>query len=201
MANSHGIRYIRLKQVFNRALDQSISKLQSWDKVSSCFPQYVNTKQGAINVANCQRQLTEFWTELCQREFKEIIEERDVEQKLNELDELISEAKDRYTGSAHNDENERPAIDELSSRELVECHVYSQRIHAVQEIDERLAKVNEMNDQLARELDDLEVQVEAEKREINEMYDEYLGSHTDQPVDGLLVQSLSDMVLELKENY
>lgn len=83
----------------------------------------------------------------------------------------------------------------------MECHVYSQRIHAVQEIDERLAKVNEMNDQLARELDDLEVQVEAEKREINEMYDEYLGSHTDQPVDGLLVQSLSDMVLELKENY
>ena len=50
-------------------------------------------------------------------------------------------------------------------------------------------------------MDDLEVQVEAEKREINEMYDEYLGSHTDQPVDGLLVQSLSDMVLELKENY
>ncbi|CAI4045297.1 hypothetical protein SUVZ_10G2950 [Saccharomyces uvarum] len=201
MANPHGIRYIRLKQVFNRALDQSISKLQSWDKVSSCFPQYVNTKQGAINVANCQRQLTEFWTELCQREFKEIIEERDVEQKLNELDELISEAKDRYTGSDHNDGNERPAIDELSSKELVECHVYSQRIHAVQEIDERLAKVNEMNDQLARELDDLEVQVDAEKREINEMYDEYLGSHTDQPVNGLLVQSLSDMVLELKENY
>ncbi|CAI4588066.1 CIC_collapsed_G0031800.mRNA.1.CDS.1 [Saccharomyces cerevisiae] len=46
MVNSHGIRYIRLKQVFNRALDQSISKLQSWDKVSSCFPQYVNSKAG-----------------------------------------------------------------------------------------------------------------------------------------------------------
>ncbi|CAI1522749.1 hypothetical protein SEUBUCD646_0J03040 [Saccharomyces eubayanus] len=201
MANTHGIRYIRLKQVFNRALDQSISKLQSWDKVSSCFPQYVNTKQGAINVANCQRQLTEFWTELCQREFKEIIEERDVEQKLNELDELIAEAKDRYMGGGLNDGDERPAIDELSSKELVECHVYSQRIHAVQEIDERLAKVNEMNDQLARELDDLEAQVDAEKQEINEMYDEYLGSHTDQPVNGLLLQSLSDMVLELKENY
>ncbi|GAX70497.1 MIND complex subunit [Saccharomyces cerevisiae] len=108
MVNSHGIRYIRLKQVFNRALDQSISKLQSWDKVSSCFPQYVNSKQGAINVANCQRQLTEFWTELCQREFKEIMEERNVEQKLNELDELILEAKERYTDRDQDEVNKGP---------------------------------------------------------------------------------------------
>ncbi|CAI4044004.1 MIND complex subunit NNF1 SKDI_10G3120 [Saccharomyces kudriavzevii IFO 1802] len=200
MANSHGIRYIRLKQVFNRALDQSISKLQSWDKVSSCFPQYVNSKQGAINVANCQRQLTEFWTELCQREFKEIMEERSVEQRLNDLDELISEAKERYT-DRDDVGGEAPAIDELSSKELVDCHIYSQRIHAVHEIDGRLAKVNEMNDQLARELEDLEAQVDVEKNEINKMYDEYLGSHADQPVNGLLVQSLNDMVLELKENY
>ncbi|EJS43084.1 nnf1p [Saccharomyces arboricola H-6] len=201
MANSYRIRYIRLKQVFNRALDQSISKLQSWDKVSSCFPQYVNSKQGAMNVANCQRQLTEFWTELCQREFKEIMEERNVEQKLNELDELIVEAKERYTGRDQEDGNKEPAIEELSSKELVECHIYSQRIHAIQEIDERLAKVNEINDQLAHELEDLEAQVDAERKEINEMYDKYLGTHTDQPVNGLLVQSLNDMVLELKENY
>lgn len=201
MVNSHGIRYTRLKQVFNRALDQSISKLQSWDKVSSCFPQYVNSKQGAINVANCQRQLTEFWTELCQREFKEIMEERNVEQKLNDLDELILEAKERYKGQDQEEVNKGPAIDELSSRGLVECHIYSQRVHAIQEIDERLTKVNEMNDQLAQELKDLETQVEVEKKEINKMYDEYLGSHTDQPVNVLLVQSLNDMVLELKENY
>ena len=201
MVNSHGIRYIRLKQVFNRALDQSISKLQSWDKVSSCFPQYVNSKQGAINVANCQRQLTEFWTELCQREFKESMEERNVEQKLNELDELILEAKERYTDRDQDEVNKGPAIDELSSKELVECHLYSQRMHAIHEIDERLAKVNEMNDQLAQELKDLETQVEVEKNEIGKMYDEYLGSHTDQPVNVLLVQSLNDMVLELKENY
>ncbi|EGA78245.1 Nnf1p [Saccharomyces cerevisiae x Saccharomyces kudriavzevii VIN7] len=129
------------------------------------------------------------------------MEERNVEQKLNELDELILEAKERYTDRDQDEVNKGPAIDELSSKELVECHLYSQRMHAIHEIDERLAKVNEMNDQLAQELKDLETQVEVEKNEIGKMYDEYLGSHTDQPANVLLVQSLNDMVLELKENY
>ena len=82
------------------------------------------------------------------------------------------EAKERYTDRDQDEVNKGPAIDELSSKELVECHLYSQRMHAIHEIDERLAKVNEMNDQLAQELKDLETQVEVEKNEIGKMYDE-----------------------------
>lgn len=201
MTKEQKIRYLRLNQVFNKALTQSISKLQNWEKVSSCFPEYAATKEGATNLANCQRQVIEFWTELCKREFEEILEERNVEEKLDELDELIVEAKDRLRKLSPDDEgiSQNTPIEELSSQELVEYNLYGQRLEASKKLDKRMEVLNGINGQMEQELKVLEASLKNEQLELKNIYNAYLGSAIEHPLDETLVQGLSDMVLELRE--
>lgn len=201
MTKEQKIRYLRLNQVFNKALTQSISKLQNWEKVSSCFPEYASTKEGATNLANCQRQVIEFWTELCRREFEEILVERNVEEKLDELDELIVEAKDRLRKFSSDDQGiyQNTAIEDLSSQELVECNLYGQRLEASKELDKRLEVLNGINGHMEQELKILEATLKTEQLELKNVYNVYLGSAIENPLDETLVQGLSDMVLELRE--
>lgn len=201
MTNDQKIRYLRLNQVFNKALTQSISKLESWEKVSSCFPDYADTREGASNLINCQRQVIEFWTELCKREFEEILVERDVKEKLDQLDELISEAKRRLRDSASDGPKERDGtpIDELSSEELVKCNLYEERIRANNQLDQRIATMKKLNDGLEQELNELETSLSKEQLELTKLYEKWVGSAIEQPLDETLAQGLDDMLLELRD--
>ncbi|QLL31505.1 hypothetical protein HG536_0B03680 [Torulaspora globosa] len=201
MTSDAKIRYLRLNQVFNKALGQSISKLESWEKVSSCFPKYASTREGASNLVNCQRQVKEFWMELCKREFEEILSERNVKQKLDELDDLISEAKQRLRSSKKQGSETQPSrnIDELSSEELIQCNLYNERQKASEQLDVRLTALNDMNKGLQKELNGLVETLNVEQAELSKLYDRYLGSAVEQPLDETLVQGLGDMLSELRE--
>lgn len=200
MVGDQKIRYSRLKQVFDKALTQSISKLESWDKVSSCFPRYAETRDGATNLVTCQRQVIEFWTELCRREFDEILVERNVKEKLDELDELVSEAKKRLPASSQRGEQAQHsvAIDKLSSAKLMECNLYKERVKATGQLDERLASIKQINGNLQQELNEIVKDLDNEQIELTKLYDRYLGTAVEQPLDETLVQGLNDMLLELR---
>lgn len=202
MTRDEKIRYLRLNQVFHKALTQSISKLQSWNKVSSCFPDYTSTKEGAINLSNCQTQVIEFWTEICKREFEEILRERNVEVKLNELDELILEARERLRNLAGNEQKNHinsTSIDELSSSKLIECNLYTQRLQTMEQLDQRLNKLNQANRDLDNELQKLVSSIESDRKDLSEIYDKYVGKTVNNPLDETLAQGLNDMLLELRE--
>lgn len=201
MTSETRIRYLRLNQVFNKALGQSVAKLESWDKVSSCFPEYANTREGATNLANCQQQVKDFWTQLCKREFEEILVERNVEEKLNELDDLIWEAKQRLRASDDQESEKRPgkSIDDLSTDEMLQCNLYKERLRATEQLEVRLATLSEMNEKLQRDLSDVVATLDNEQVELSKLYEKYLGVTIDQPLDETLVQGLSDMVSELRE--
>lgn len=200
MTNDQKIRYLRLKQVFNKALNQSISKLESWEKVSSCFPRYSNTRDGSSNLVTCQRQVIEFWTELCKREFDEILVERNVKEKLDELDDLVSEAKERLRLSNQRGDimKDSTPIDELSSEKLIQGNLYKERIIATQQLDDRLANIKEINVNMQQELNELVTELDNEQVELTKLYDKYLGTAIEQPLDETLVQGLNDMLLELR---
>lgn len=202
MAADEKIRYLRLNQVFNKALMQSISKLQNWDKVRSCFPDYSSTREGSTNLSNCQTQVIEFWEEICKREFEEILRERNVKVKLDELDELILEARERLRNLPRDEKGnyaKSKPIDELSSSKLIECNLYSQRLQTIKELDRRLDKLNQNNRNLDNELQELTSSIEYDREDLSKMYDRYVGKTVNNPLDETLVQGLNDMLLELKE--
>lgn len=200
MTESQKIRYLRLKQVFDKALAQSISKLESWEKVSSCFPRYANTREGSANLVTCQQQVVEFWTELCRREFDEILVERNVKEKLDELDELVSEARERLRelNQQGGNRKDNTPIGELSSERLIECHLYRERVEASQRLDERLTGLKQLNENLQQELNGLVSQLDNEQVELTKLHERYLGTAIEQPLDETLLQGLNDMLLELR---
>lgn len=196
------IRYLRLVQVFDKALEQCILKLQNWDKVSSCFPAYSKTDAGITHLTNCQKQVTEFWTELSKREFDEILRERDVKSKLDELDDLIDEAKKRLE-KRQKDGTVAPGseiiLNDLTAQQLLDYNLYTQRVESINSLDQRLSVLTEMNNELESELKELQEDVKADQDEITELCNRYLGSNLTSRSDEVLTQGLDDLLIQLKE--
>lgn len=205
MSETQKIRFIRFNQVFNKAFSQSVLKLQSWDKISSCFPEYSSNAEGARNLANSQQQVSQFWTELLKREFNEIVQERQVQKKLDDLDDLIIQAKERLEKKRiqRKTENELQddsiLLDELTSEQLIECNLHGQRLKAITELDQRLTTLNDINGNLVNQIDELANDIESDRAEVQALCDSYLGKSIDKQPDEVLVQGLNDMLLELQE--
>lgn len=200
------IRYQRLRQVFNKALSQSIAKFQDYEKLSSCFPEYAATREGKIHLQNCEKQVTEFWTELCHREFEEIMKERHVKEKLDELDTLIHEARLRQerndesaTHFSARDGEEELSITNLTVDQIIQANLHTQRQETLRQINDRIRIVDETNAALEERLRGMEADLEKEYVDLNETYTQYTGQMQKQPLDKTLVQSLRDMLLESKE--
>lgn len=205
------VRFKRLEQVFERALGQTVARLEKRERVTACFPQYASTVEGISHLENCQRQLVEFWVRYCQKEFADILQERHVQEKLDDLDDLVYlaqrrlEERKRRVLIAKANKAKMPiephkSIDELTSQELMDAHLHAARRQSVKELDTRITKINHMNDDLRRQIKELEEQISSEHAAIEKILDENVGSKTVGDRDETLVQGLQDMVLELKEN-
>lgn len=205
------IRYIRLQQVFDRALKQSLVKFQNWSKFSACFPNYAQTTEGKLHLLNCQKQITEYWTQLSKREFDEIMQERSVKEKLDKLDELIHLAEKKYNGELENEEemvgndrnpnkainesNEIP-LNELTTDRLLTCNAHTQRVKQLRELDIRFNKVLHMNKTLEDEIKELEKRVNNDLQDTQAMYKEFLGESITSAPDNGLTQSLNNMIVQ-----
>lgn len=207
-SNDSRIRYLRLNQVFNKALSQSIAKFQNYDKLSSCFPDYSSTHLGKIHLMNCEKQVTEFWRELCHREFQEIMKERHVKEKLDDLDDLINQARKRLEekhAMAHEDDpeeesNNQLSVTDLSIEQIIQCNLHVQRKETLDELEKRIEIINDSNNVLEKEMRELEVDLENEYEGLNDIYNQYFGQLQNQSLDKTLTQGLNDMLLETRES-
>ncbi|CCK69877.1 MIND complex subunit NNF1 KNAG_0D01250 [Huiozyma naganishii CBS 8797] len=201
------IRYVRLNQVFNKALKQSLVKFQNIDKLSSCFPQFSKTAQGRTRLLNSQKQVSTFWEELGQREFNEILKEHNAEAKLNELDQLISEARERLNKKKSSQDRDTDSIEpeisigSLTAQELLECNLYSQRKKAIRQIDKKLERIKTMNDSLESEMKQLQEEMERDSSEIRTTMKRFLGDRIRENPNPELRQSLDDMIREEKDYF
>ncbi|SSD61095.1 uncharacterized protein SCODWIG_02856 [Saccharomycodes ludwigii] len=117
------IRYQRLVEVCERALHQVLKNLQDFTKVRYCYPNYAITHQQ--DLINCQQQIVELWYQLCSNEFREIFQERQLEQKLNELDDLIEVAKKKkYEYLAQEEVEEEKDAKERYNNNNKEVHTF-----------------------------------------------------------------------------
>lgn len=193
--NTQRIRYKRLVQVCNKALEESIKKLQVWEKIEECFPSYAKTTSGAENLAICQQQVIKLWSNLCKVEFDAIFHERSVEEKLNQLDELIEKAKLR---SPPSNSSRLRKIDELRPRELIEGNLQDAKVKTLSKLDERLNTIREMNRSLEVGLKNLNDRVFEELDQLQQLYEEVLNENIILPDDSIR-HSVNDMIIETRQ--
>lgn len=91
-----GPRASRLHQVFDQALARTL-KANSYSNFASCFP--TPARHVPASLENVWRQLNAKLEESAKAEFEEIVEERKAVEHLNELDRLVSEARERKEAS------------------------------------------------------------------------------------------------------
>lgn len=91
-----GPRASRLHQVFEQALARTL-KANSYSNFASCFP--TPARHVPASLENVWRQLNAKLEESAKAEFEEIVEEREAVEHLNELDRLVSEARERKEAS------------------------------------------------------------------------------------------------------
>lgn len=204
-SNVEKIRFLRLNQVFDRALEQSLVRFQDWDKFSSSFPTYSKTKDGVTHLANCQKQVTEFFTGLSHKEFDALLADRHVEEKLDELDELIAEANVRLEHKLNQREEDGMdelldvPISELTPDELLDCSIHTQRQDTINKLDERLDKLQTMNEDLLNEIKELEKGINDDIKEIKNTYSHFFGDIVLEAPDKEVEESLHDMLVQKSE--
>lgn len=169
---SDKIRFERLQLVCRKALELSIKKSLSLDQIKTCYPSIAASEDGLRSLEIARLQIVDFWFENSLKEFKLIFDERGIEAKLNELDDLIVEAQQRQALS----DAERTAADapvhlpELTPDQIMEANVLQAKrstLNSLELIRHQLRLDNDdLTDQLAhatrdgqRQKADLENQV------------------------------------------
>ncbi|QBM86500.1 kinetochore protein NNF1 [Metschnikowia aff. pulcherrima] len=87
------VRYDRLNQVVKKAVEHTIKTLLMPDQVQKCFPAISSMEGGAEALETARKQIQKYFHGTCLKQVDHIFTERDVEQKLNELDEIIQLAQ------------------------------------------------------------------------------------------------------------
>ncbi|KAK6458911.1 Nnf1-domain-containing protein [Scheffersomyces xylosifermentans] len=157
------IRYDRLKVVCRRALEQSIRKSLNSDSIKSCYPSIAATEDGSRSLETARSQMTKFWFDSSMKEFELIFKEKNVDTKLNELDEIIQTAQRRK--QSH---QELPAhIDKLSADELIESTLLQGSDYSLDSLSMIYNQLCLDNTEMFEELQSLSTESESLKTDIN----------------------------------
>ena len=111
------VRFERLRLVARKALEQLIKKSLTMEQVKTCFPTLVTSQDG---VRSLELALSQMWHANSLDEFDLIYKEKDIESKLDELDDIIQNAQ-----RAKDSGKEPSNIDQLSPLEIVDSTIVS----------------------------------------------------------------------------
>lgn len=106
---SPGPRATALQKVFNDALAHTL-RACSYSNFSACFPTPAKYVPEALD--GLHRDFLSKLEEVCKKEFSSLMEEREVVASLNELDDLVANAKksrERVEGSVSDAQNSTPS--------------------------------------------------------------------------------------------
>ncbi len=149
-----GARAKRLNQILDRSLAETIRSI-TYDKMALCFPTLASNKPDILLSAH--EQVVSFLQTSCQTEFAKVLKERNAVAKLNDLDEVIEDAKRRKDRGEPAGEN--PS--DLAPDVILRAHLLPRKRGQVAALTAQLQTVQQKN---AEALTALEVQ----RREIDQ---------------------------------
>ncbi|EPS34189.1 hypothetical protein PDE_09153 [Penicillium oxalicum 114-2] len=164
-APTPGLRASRLHQVFDQALARTL-RANSYANFAGCFP--TPAKHVPASLESVWRQLNAKLEESAKAEFEEILAEREAVAHLNELDRLVSEAKERRerdkqvgeNGGTRGGPGNPPHT--LGAEELYKAHLTPYLEEAQVNLKQTLEETHAQNTALAQT-------VQAQRREIEQL--------------------------------
>lgn len=130
MAEYDRIRFERLNQVMKKAVEQTIKKLLMPEQLDKCFPTISKMEGGPEALETARKQIQKYFHSTCIKQFEHIFNNRDLERKLDELDEIIQSAQHRRDLGT-----EAPLqVDRLSAAELIGASVGPSKEDAVKKL-------------------------------------------------------------------
>ncbi|KAG2730977.1 hypothetical protein G9P44_006126 [Scheffersomyces stipitis] len=157
------IRFERLKLVCRKALEQSIKKSLSPEQFKLCFPTIAGTDEGIRSLDLARSQMIGFWHENTLKEFDLIFQERNIDTKLNELDEIIQTAQRREQS-----QSELPAqIDKLTPTELIHSTLLDGSESSLENLSMIYSQLCIDNKEMYTELQKLSIESDDLKTDIN----------------------------------
>lgn len=155
-SESDSIRYQRLKQISTRSLEESVKHLTT-DRLESCYPTIAASAKGHEALRQARSQIANYWLTTAEKEFEAVFEERDIHQKMIELDELLYAAKARMEKGEEDErnkgnENEPVFMDKLAPSQVVDAHLSKYQQQEVESLEGELEKVKNENKELLEKL-------------------------------------------------
>ncbi|KAH3659241.1 hypothetical protein OGATHE_006125 [Ogataea polymorpha] len=131
------VRFDGLRKAAEFALQETVNKFNV-EKLVECYPGVDRE-----TLTDFHQQITEMWTSKALDEFQGIFLEKDLEQKLNELDEIIFESRQRQQ------RNEPPfLIHRLSAGEIVQTKLADAKRRSISTLSDKLELLRQENDAL-----------------------------------------------------
>ncbi|KAK6200215.1 uncharacterized protein RJT21DRAFT_121108 [Scheffersomyces amazonensis] len=162
--NVERIRFERLELVCRKALEHSIKKSLSLDQIKACYPTISSSEDGTRALEVARSQMISFWRSSSLKEFELIFKERDIEAKLNELDEVIQMAHQRKSAGVEVPTN----IEKYSAKEIIDSTVLDSSESTIENLTMIYNQLCEDNREFYAELKDLTAKSETVKDEVNE---------------------------------
>lgn len=145
---SYNIRYQRLNQVVKKALEQTIKKTFAMDQLAKAFPTIASIPDGKRSLESARAQIVDFCYSISMKEFMLIFEESDVENKLNQLDEIIHSAQKR-----RQDGTSVPVhFDKLAATDIMNASLIPAKKEAIESLTLIYNQLKADNDAYAAEL-------------------------------------------------
>lgn len=162
------------------------------DKFISCFPTLAESPEGMEALRNARQQVVSYWTKAAESEFENIFKERDLENKLDQLDEIVVAARlDRQRGLEQTLE-----VDKLGPGDIVEGTVVTKKREAIANLEIMRLQLVQDSDGLYQELALLVQEGEEIKGDLEDMV-----RNLQQEVDVLRDQSPDFSIDALAEIY
>ncbi|CCH61196.1 hypothetical protein TBLA_0E01370 [Henningerozyma blattae CBS 6284] len=181
------IRYRRLEETYNMAVSRCRGDMER--SVVGCFGKYGESAEGQRQLDHGVGQAVEYWNDRCFEQFAQLMEERGIRNKLDELDELLEKAKSR--------EGESSGFCESGITDRVESRMYEEKQNVLRQLEERAAGLRVKRDTMGYELAQLQKEVQDGIRVVEGIANEFSGEEVDVSGDmDSLLQELNDLIKE-----
>lgn len=161
--HSH-IRFEALHSALSYALQKTLSKLTLKTFVS-CYPAIDRSSLEYV-----RQQIIKSWQTRAELEFQKIFAERNLKEKLDNLDDVISNGKRRkelfINETKHDDYNPNVNIGSLSPSELAKTYIITEKEKSLEILKSELANIKHTNEELLSKMQEL-------RNEINNDIDDF----------------------------
>ncbi|ODV92851.1 hypothetical protein CANCADRAFT_12601, partial [Tortispora caseinolytica NRRL Y-17796] len=148
MAEEEGIRAHRFRETFLISLDKAASSVDVED-LKKCYPSVAALEGSDSLFADILSQVTDFWRTRSLKEFDLILKEKNVTEKLNELDEIIESGKQLAESGAPEDIQ----IENLTPAQILNAHSRNVKQNIIDRLNSLSLQIEQVNNKLDDQID------------------------------------------------